>query len=283
MTIALESARSYHVGKASGMYPTVRAAVDAINAGPPLSGTQRAVINVWPGFYTHTDVVTVPSWVGIKGVSKGLVQFRNDTTDLFRCSSHVWFEDFLIEGSATSSVYAFDCDNKNAIHVRNVDMLNALGAARQKFLKQSGSTWTVLFIEHCIIDYFGTSGYSVLLENTAASARLVDTVVNDLLIDAYNLSTWGGSFQLRGIRDVRINRSTIRGIATHNTGVRLELAGVTGTPSAEIRHTSFANVENGAGGVSIYNEAGTHVYLANTEAPASAFAGGVTIRNSHIV
>jgi hypothetical protein len=282
MAIAYEDAYVYHVGKASGMYASVQAAITAIEAGPALSSTQRAVIMVWPGKYTHTAVVTVPAYVGIVGVCKGLVQFRNDTTNLFKCSGSNWFEDFLVEGSATSSLYAFDCDNKGAIHVRRVDMLNNGGTARQKFLKQVGATWSVMFIEDCVVDFRGTSDYAVLLQNDSGAARVVDVNINDVFFDAYGLTTFGGSFLLRGVRDVRIKRSTIRGIATHNTGIRLEKFGVTGTPTVEVRQCDMANLENAAGGVSIFNESGTTVYLSNTDAPASSFSGSVSNRQSNV-
>lgn len=272
----------YHVGKASGMFASVQAAIDAINAGTAPSSTNRAVICVWPGKYTSSALITVPAYVGIKGISKGLVQFQNDTTDLFRAGGNNFFEDFLVEGSPTASLYAFDCNNANAVHVRSVDMLNNGGTARQKFLKQVGSTWAVMFIEDCVIDYRATSDYAVLLQNDSGAARFVDTNIKDVFFDAYGLTTYGGSFLMRGVRDVRVKRSTIRGAATYNTGIRLEKFGVSGTPSVEVKQCDFANVENSAGGVSIYNESGTTVYITNSDAPGSSFAGTVVNRNSYV-
>lgn len=272
----------YHVGKASGMFNSVQDAINAINAGTAPSVTNRAVIYVWPGKYISTSTIVVPPFVGIKGVSKGLVQFQNDLTDMFQASGDNFFEDFLVEGSPTASLYAFDCNNSNAVHVRRVDMLNNGGVAKQKFLKQVGSTWIVLFIEDCIIDYRANSDYAVLLQNDSGVARIVDTNINDVFFDAYGLTTYGGSFLLRGVRDVRIKRSTIRGAKTYNTGVRLEKFGVSGVPTVEIKQCDFANLENSPGGVSIYNESGTTVYLANSDAPASIFSGTVVNRNSYI-
>lgn len=272
----------YHVGKASGMFASVQAAIDAINAGAAPSSTNRAVICVWPGKYTSSSLITVPAYVGIKGISKGLVQFQNDTTDLFRASGNNFFEDFLVEGSPTESIYAFDCNNANALHFRRVDMLNNGGTAKQKFLKQIGSTWAVMFIEDCVIDYRATSDYAVLLQNDSGTARLVDTNIKDVFFDAYGLTNYGGSFLLRGIRDVRFKRSTIRGAETYNTGIRLEKYDVNGVPSIEVKQCDFANLENSAGGVSIYNESGTTVYITNSDAPSSIFSGTVVNRNSYI-
>jgi hypothetical protein len=273
----------YNVGFTEGMYPNVPSAIAAINAGVPPSVNNRSMVYVWPGKYVTSSVITVPQFVGIKGLSKGLVQFQNDSTDLFKCSGDTFFEDFLVEGSPNASLYAFDGNNANAVHVRNVDMLRNVGdVSRQKFLKQSGATWEILFIEHCIIDYRALNDYAVLLENTSGAARFVDTNINDVFFDAFNLTNFGGSFLLRGVQDVRIKRSTIRGAATWNTGIRLERFGVTGTPSVEVRQCDMAGPQNAAGGVSIFNEAGTAAYVSNTDAPNSIFSGASVVRNSFV-
>lgn len=274
------SCNVYHVGKSSGMFDSVQAAVDAINSGTPPTLTNRAVIYVWPGKYVTSSLITVPPFVGIKGVSKGLVQFQNDTTDMFRASGDNFFEDFLVEGGPNPTVYAFDGNNSNALHIRRVDMLNNGGIAKQKFLKQVGSTWIVLFVEDCVVDYRATSDYAVLLQNDSGEARFVDTNINDVFFDAYGLTTFGGSFLCRGVRDVRFKRSTIRGAETYNTGIRLEKFEVTGTPTIEVKQCDFANAENSSGGVSIYNEVGTTVYITNSDAPESVFSGAVVSRNS---
>ena len=270
----------YHVGQATGMFNSVQAAIDAINSGTPPSSDNRAIVYVWPGKYVTASTITVPSFVGIKGVSKGLVQFQNDETDMFRASGDNFFEDFLVEGSPTPTVYAFDGNNSNALHIRRVDMLNNGGLAKQKFLKQVGSSWIVLFIEDCIIDYRANSDYAVLLQNDSDTARIVDTNINNVFFDAYGLTSYGGSFLCRGVRDVRFKRSTIRGAATYNTGIRLEKHSADGTPTIEVKQCDFANLENLSGGVSIYNEVGTTVFVTNSDAPESIFSGTVVSRNS---
>lgn len=271
------SARVFNVGQDSNMYSSVQSAVDAIldDDNAP-SATNRAIIKVWPGKYISSEVIIIPSWVGVQGVSKGLVQFQNDTTDLFRCSGNNWFEDFLVEGSSNSSVYAFDGYNSNAIHIRRVDMLHNGGTSRQKFLKQVGSTWSILFIEDCIIDMYATSGYAVFLHNTGAAARFCDTIINNVFFDAFHLTGFGGSFQIRGCQDVRIRNSTIRGVAVWNTGVRVELGGVTGTPRVDIRHCYLE------GGVPVYGESGTNYLLINTDAIGALTDGTRTLRNSSV-
>lgn len=269
--------RVYHVGQAAWMYASVQAAVTAINAASPApSSTNRVVIQVWPGKYTTTSAITVPSYVGIKGVSKGLVQFQNNTTDMFVCSGNNWFEDFLVEGGTLSSVYAFDGNNKDKIYIRRVDMLNNGGTSVQKFLKQVGSTWKVLFIEDCIVDYYATSGYAVLLQNSGAAARYCDTVINNVFFDAYQLTGYGGSFQLKGVQDVRFRNSTIRGAATWNTGIRHELSGVSGVPEIHVRHCFLE------GGVPIYTEYGTLIWLRHTLALSALFDGSAGCRHSSV-
>ena len=275
--IGWTAGRVYHVGQGANMYATIGAAITAINAASPApSSTNRVVVMVWPGKYTMTSAVTVPSYVGIKGVSKGLVQFQNNTTDMFVCSGNNWFEDFLVEGGTLSSVYAFDGNNKDRIHIRRVDMLNNGGAAVQKFIKQVGSTWKILFIEDCIVDYYATSGYAVLLHNNGAAARYCDTIINNVFFDAYQLTGYGGSFQLKGVQDVRFRNSTIRGAATWNTGIRHELSGVTGVPEIHVRHCFLE------GGVPIYSESGTLIWLRNTVALGALFDGSVGARNSSV-
>ena len=271
------SGRVYHVGQAPWMYASISAAVTAINAASPApSTTNRVVILVHPGKYTTSSAITVPSYVGIKGVSKGLVQFQNDTTDLFICSGSNWFEDFLVEGSATTTVYAFDGNNKDRLHFRRVDMLNNGGAARQKFLKQSGTTWKTMFIEDCILDFYGTSGYSITLTNSGAAARFCDVEINNCFFDAYQLTSAGGSIQLKGVQDVRVKDSRIRGAASYNNSIRLELNGVTGTPDVTVSHSYCT------GNVPIYCESGTQVYCRNVAAFGSQFDGALSARDSFI-
>lgn len=271
------SGRVYHVGQSPWMHASIAAAVTAINtASPAPSTTNRVVILVHPGKYATSSPITVPSYVGIKGVSKGLVQMQNDTSDLFICAGNNWFEDFLVEGSATPTVYAFDGNNKDKLHFRRVDMLNNGGVARQKFLKQSGATWKTMFVEDCILDYFGTSGYAVTLTNSAAAARFCDVEFNNCFFDAYQLTSAGGSIQLQGVQDVRVKDSRIRGAASYNNSVRLELNGVTGTPDVTISHSYCT------GNVPIYGAAGTQVYCRNVSAFGSQFDGTLSARDSFI-
>jgi hypothetical protein len=271
-----DAARVFNVGQGPGMYPSVQAAIDVLNATIPATFDNRAAIMVWPGKYFTSAPVVVPQWTGVKGISKGLTQFQNDTTDMFVCSGNNWFEDFLIEGSANPAIWAFQGNNANSIHIRNVDMLHNGFISQQGFLRQVGATWAILFCEHCIIDSYKLTSYTNFLHNTAAAARFCDVVYDDIFFDTFHLTSSGGSFLLRGVQDVRIRNSTVRGVAVHTTGARLEKGGVTGTPDLSIRHSYFA------GGVPVFGEAGTHYNLINADAVGALTSGTRTLRNSSV-
>lgn len=269
----------FHVGDAAWMYPSIASAIAAVNATGGWSGSIRYQVIVHPGYYTMTESVTVPAWGGIKGTSKGLVQFYNNTTDMFVVGNggNVFFEDFLVEGAPTTTIAAFNCNNQDSVHVRNVDMLRNGGNCKQKFVVQSGSTWQILFVENCIIDWQATSGYCNVLTNTDSASRLNDVIFNDCFFDAYELTGYGGSIRCDGCNDVRIKRSTIRGASTWNTGVRWNAgSGISGTKKCEIYNSDLS------GGVPTYNESGTTIVLANTDSVGSATAGTLTTRNSSI-
>jgi hypothetical protein len=273
-----EDARVVAVGKADWMYQTIQEGVTAAAALSP-SASSRAVVWINPGYYDMTEGVDVSQYIEIRGVSKHVVQLHNATTDMFRVTGpSVFFNDFLIEGAAAPSLYVFNGNNQDRMHVRNVDMLMNSGASTQKFLKQVGSTWTNMFIEHCVIDSYTTSSYLVLLTNSSGAARMVDCQLNDVSIDTYHLTNYGGGVLIRDCQDVRIgNCREIRGQATYHTGVRIERqVGTTGTPRVDIRHSYLY------GGVPVYGAANTDYWLVNTEAVGAATAGTRTVHNSTV-
>ena len=270
------SQHEYHVGTGAGMYPTIRAAIDAINAGPAPTQAARALIWLHSGEHTDNAPLTVPNWTTIKGVSKGAASFYNDASDCFVCGHDVYFEDFIVTVGATAGTFAFIGNNSDAIHIRNVDFLNFHGYRPQGFLKQEGATWKILFIERCVIDYRHTSGYAIELRNTSGASRWVDSTINDCFIDAYALTAYGGGIAADQVQDIRVWNSTIRGQAPHNTGVRLTGASAT----FEIRNSTFNGFNNTGTGVSVYGAAGSTVYLSNTDAPGSIFDGAVVNRGS---
>lgn len=271
-------ARVYPVGSGYGQYSTITAALAAIAAGAAPSRDDRALILVYPGLYTSTAAYVIPAFVDVVGVSKFSVELYNATTDLFDIQGdNTSFQNFLIRGAAAPSLYAFKCNNKSAIHIRHVDMLNNNFTATQKFLEQIGSTWHILFIEHCVIDSYRLSDYLVLLRDTNSTPRLCDVIVNDVFADTYHLTNYGGEFLVEGCKDVRFGFCVFRGIAVYHTGVYLRRSsGQSGTPEFQMRHSYVE------GAVTLYGEANTNYVLLNTDAVGAATAGTRTTRNSSV-
>lgn len=272
-----EDERFVDVGKADWQYQTIQEGVDAAVALTPAAGN-RVCVRIGPGYYDMTERIDVPSWVEIRGASRRLTQLHNATTDMFRVTGGgVWFRDFLIEGAANNSVYAFDGNNQTGISVTGVDMLNNGGTSTQKFLKNSGSTWTTLFLKDCVIDSYAASGYMIFLENTSGAVRGADVHAWDLFVDTLHLTNYGGAFLIRDFSDVSVRHSEIRGAATYHTGVRIErTAGATGTADLKVQHAYIA------GGVPVYGTANSNYLLANTDAVGALTAGTRTLRNSSV-
>lgn len=272
-----DKGRVWNVGSAPWMYSTIAEAITAINSDPvPPAAGNRAMVLIHPGYYTMTSTIVVPEWVQIKGVSKRMVQLYNNTTDMFQVSGYNWFSDFLIEGAPTTTIAAFDGNDKSNVRIARVDMLKNSGNNKQRFIWQSGSNWITWLVEDCIIDWYGTSGYLNLLVNSGSAARNVDVIFNNVFFDAFQLTGYGHQIGVRGCKDFRVRNSTIRGEATYHTGVRLEVGGVSGTPECFVRHSYLF------GGVPVYGESGTNYELINTDAIGATTAGTRTMRNSSV-
>jgi hypothetical protein len=264
--------RIFNVGQNPGMHPSIQGALDAISVlSPAPNGNNRVIILVWPGRYVSSASLVIPSCVGVKGISKGVVQLQNNTTNLFTIGgSSTWFEDFIVEGSSTAGLYAFEGNNKNAIHIRNVDMLSSGGTARQLFLHQSGSGWSVMFLEHIVVDGWQASGYCCVFENTG-SPRFVDTTINDVFFDSWHLNSLGGNFRLVNVQDLRISRSTIR---TGTNGRSISHERTSGTPDIQLWQNEWGVYQPSlVNGTPIYTEAGTTCTIVGPVPPGSTFNG----------
>jgi len=278
-------------------YATVHEALDAIGSLPAAeapSSASRVLIQVWPGFYESTETYEIPSWVGVGGygpAGKGLVHFQNDVTNLFTVTGdHVFFDNFLVEGSSTSTLYAFNGNNHSHIHIWNVDMLDNGGVARQRFLIQEGATWSVMNLWHCTVNYQGRDEYCCRITNSGANARFVDTWIESCFFDAFQLTNFGGSFDLRGVQDLRFWNNTIRGTNDpggagpfFNTGIRHRLGGVAGTPTIEIDQCRMSGALSGLGGSACFGDLGTTIIIDNSLARGAASLGTLTVNNSRIV
>ncbi len=160
-------------------------------------------------------------------------------------------------------------------------MLDNGATARGKFFRQTGSSWSIVIIERCRVDFNALSSYAILLENTSGSVRTVDCIINDFECDAYALTNFGGSIVVRACSDVRIRRSTIRGAAQYNTGVRIEV-GTAASADVEFYQCDMKNASGTAGAVAIYAESGCNYTLDNSYAMGATKHASATstIRNS---
>lgn len=259
--------REWHVGKHESMYPTLTAAYAAIAAtATQPSSTNRATVYVHTGYYDSTALGTysVPRYVTTRGLGgKGAVQLFNSAANMFTpAAGDVWFQDLLIEGSNNTNIYAFDCNNQSRIHLKDVDMFDNAGTARQKYLTQSGATWSVLKLEHCDVDYNGLSLYPISIFNTGA-VRQVDCWMKDIFVDCFALTSGGGAIELSKVRDVRIWDHIIRGPNTESppgtkifTGVRVRNGSGTGI-TVELGPGYIGGAEAGSGGVAVFGDANT--------------------------
>lgn len=267
------TAREFHVGSACE-YTTIDGAITAINAlAPGLDWNHRAIIVLHEAYYEWTTPKTVPGLVTVKGVSKGSVTLYNGTSDMFVSGGpDIYFEDFLVEGSASTGA-VFNLNGKSRQHIRNVDMLGGGGADTQKFITQSGNSWGTLFIEHCVLNSYRTSGYLIELLNTSGTCRYIDTEINDVFSDTYSMSATGGSFLLEAVQDVRFRGCRVRGTPGTRC-IYLDRAAAGGTAWMELQGSAFCKGDDvGNAPYAFVSTAGTAVRLANCDAPTYT-AGG---------
>jgi hypothetical protein len=239
-------------------------------------------VAVFPGFYLSTVPYEIPTFTEVMGLSKFSTQLQNLTTDLFLLQGdHTQFSNFLIEGAADPALWAFQLNNRSNVHIRNVDMLHWGFSSKQGFVRQVGATWSILFIEHCVVDSYKTQGEAIHLICSAPVSYLNDVTINDLFLDTFHLNTFGGGLLLPGCRDVRIKYSTIRSRRDHSytTGIYHATypGGQTGTqPDLVLRH-SYVEAA-----VACFAQAGTTHTLIQSDCLGALTSGTRTLRNTAI-
>jgi hypothetical protein len=283
-------ANTYFVGLSGCPYTTIAAAIAAINGGAAPTESTQAVIFIYPGLYTMTSVITVPQWVSVVGVQSNFpVILQNNTTDIFTCAGFNQFENLTIAQGSAINTWVFNVGNNSDVNIMRCAMWPTLGTAgsyNQGFLFASGANWARLSAKNCTINngmtnnntggWFGGSQYCVVLINTSAAVRFCDAWFQECFFDCYQLTAFGGGFQLLNVQDVRIERCTLRGANTWNTSIRCTyVAGVTGTPQVEVRHCYTT------GGVSVFNDANTNIIIINSDCSGWASSGTSTIHNSY--
>src|SRR5690606_27836393 len=136
----------YNVGKASWMYPSVQAAIAAINAGTAPSAQDRAVVQVWPGYYDSTTfgTIDVPAFVTVRSVDgHDPAALVNTSAAIFRCvGAFTGFYGLTLYASAATDTYAILGNNQNTIRVGRCNFFSENASTRLgRFFKQSGGTW----------------------------------------------------------------------------------------------------------------------------------------------
>lgn len=272
---------TYFVSPSGTPYSSITAAISAINAGTPPTATTPAVIYIYPGTYITTSAITVPQYVNIVGVVKNAFAgciIQNNTTDVFACSGYNVFQNLtILQGTAGSATWAFNCGNNTDISVFDCAMYGgALGT--QGFVSVVGSNWVRITIQDCIVNSYQLTGPICQFKNTSAAVRFCDTWIQRCFFDAYSLTGYGFGIYTDRVQDVRIEYCILRGQATYITGIFVDMStGISGgAPQVEVRHCYTA------GGVGIYNVGGTNVNILNSDVAGTASAGTSTVHNSYV-
>ncbi len=286
-----EDANVYNVGKASWMYPTIHAAIAAINARVPLpSALDPVMIQVWPGFYASTTAYLLPAGVAVHGPNDIGALLSNGVSDMFSLQgNNTGLESLYLLGDPGAAFARIRCNNRTAFYSRYMT-----AGGNCAYLVQVGATWTVLSFNEVLIDAQQTTGYVIHLENTGSSARLLDCWSRNCFWDAFHMQVAGagnsGIVRCIDCSDVRFSSTEIRG--TDCTGIRHIKVGA-GTPSIRVDHCSIQAKSGGfVSGRGILTDAATDINIYQTEAAmkdvvgtgaACVIGGTQTTRNSNLV
>lgn len=259
----------YIVGNADWMYPSITAALVAVAARVPApAADDRVTVLVTPGHYVSTAGYAVPSWVSVVGLDRDTVLLENTTTSLFTPSGDdCSMGKFTVLGAPTTSLWAFELGDLSRVRVHDVNMPVNDGDNAQGFLSQSGSTWTGLACENCVVNSDReTPGdrFLIDLENTSGDARIVDSTVKGLDVQMLNLSGTDGIMRCLGTIAMRVEDSELIG-GSDCTGFRLQ------PPETPIRTTtaalSYCRVEGDDNAIHSLNL--TDIYLRYVDASSS--------------
>jgi|SRR5688572_12584442 len=228
-----EDAGVYNVGEAFWMYPTIQAAVAAVNAQRPSPSTSEdwVVVRVWPGRYDTTahGTIDLPRFITIEAaVESGIfgsavVDLRNDSTDFFRFTGdNVCLHGLRFGASATANIVAINGNDCSQVRITRCDMGHG-GGNPGKFIKCSGDNWSVWLIDNCTIDCAHLSGFAVDLADPSGAGRVADLEISNCFWDAHHLTSAGGVLQITRLQDVRVRSSKLRGtgalLGNHCTGI----------------------------------------------------------------
>jgi hypothetical protein len=289
-----EDADVYNVGTASWMYPTIQAAIAAINSRSPApSAEDRVVVMVWPGRYDSTafGTISVPAFTTICGAIQAhdAVQLINTSAPIFSCNgSFTGFYNLTFYASAATDTYAILGNNQSQIRIGHCWFFSENVSTRLgRFFKQSGSTWINLAIHDTVIDAktqgsgaLSTAEGVVFLENTG-SLRLNDVWLQRNFWDCHTLSAGGRVVAAVKCQDVRIMDCEIRALGSNGTSIAMKTAGSKMRITKTYAEAATAGLETDAGtDVKIYNSdlAGDDIIAGG----ACVINGTSTVRNSNI-
>lgn len=278
-SLSMVGARVWHVGSGAGMYASIQLAVDAINTSPtPPSSTNRCVVLVWPGWYTMSTPVVVPSYVTIKGIDRRNTILENATTEMFTVGGdHVGFVEFGVNGSSDEFLPVIQGNDKSNVYLYNLDLMG--DDNRQRLLRQVGNNWTECWIRNCVVVTTRTQDWSVYLGTNDTTVRTLNAYVEYCKhINSYSNPTGGGLLNVRGLRTVRCNSLYVVGQGVNHIGLNIDRSGQSSGTAEMIISNSYVE-----GGVAVRGEANTNYTLTNTDAVGATTAGSRVLRNSSVV
>jgi hypothetical protein len=195
------------VAKSGGDYTTIQAAINSIGDA---STSKRYCVYVLPGKYT--EQVTLKTGVDLIGVGKHCVQleYDGDTNGTVILANYTQIQDVLIEAVTDSLKWGIVGTNVHDIHIRDVDLLGPFdGSKKSRAIKITGDSIRTIFVEHCIVNYFGTSGNALYFSGKASAPQNNDMTLNDVFVDALSATT-GGCMYYSNMYAGRIRSSLMR-------------------------------------------------------------------------
>jgi hypothetical protein len=253
----------YHVGPGRD-FPTIQAAVDAINSETPADPSAQRMIFVHTGRYEMSSTVVIPALTVVRGA--GAVQVYNPSSTMFRAGGDgVMLDNLNVEGSDAPGP-VFDGDDRKYLTVSNM----YVGGGSQQVIRQVGPSWHTMFVQHLIVDSARGSGWAFTFGSTSG-LRYNDLEINDVFSDTYHLGSQGGSFELTSVRDVRFRDCKIRGVPGLVIGINLVGAG----SWMEVHSSVFQKMDDGTDSTAFSVGSGTSALVTSSFAPHYSGSGTV--------
>lgn len=237
------------VAKAGADYTSIQGAIDSITDA---STSKRYTVLVMPGLYT--EQVTLKDWVDLRGLDRRttVLQYTGNNNGTIIMSDWSRVSNLNIEMTDTATEWAIVGDDVSNIHIKDVWILRVEGGSQiSQGIKLTGNTWQTVFIENCVINYGGTTGYGIYLTGNSTTPQNADMHLRDIFVDAFNVNSGYGCVYVQDLFSVRIRSSLLR---TSSNGFCLKIedtsAGTSGTllegTTAEFNTSSCVQIDSGA-------------------------------------